>query len=260
MNAEMDSQRYKFNLLKSSGILLILFLIFACTPARGQQFNSDNYLSKPQGVATIILTAGERNNMLMTTFSLFQKWEFTLAAYIYNSDRDPTTDEGYSTSYYFKYMLYENKEKTGGIAFKGGTGLEPGLLIDNVGLEDAFKTYWINSPITVPFFKNTLSLDLMPGASYTIDYEDKGNPAWSFTYSTRLGWYPFSPKLALVGEVFGAAGEANTKPEYKAGLRWEPNQYANFALTYGQEFNGDNGAGFELGVMLFTPPFCGISF
>ncbi|HWN88984.1 MAG TPA: hypothetical protein VNM35_07970, partial [Chitinophagaceae bacterium] len=30
---------------------------------------------------------------------------------------------------------------------------------------------------------------------------------------------------------------------------------AVFALTYGNEINGSNGAGFELGVMLFTPPF-----
>lgn len=208
-----------FKITKKLKFTFSIFFLFICLPVMSQQFNSDNYLSKPKGVATIILTGGERNNMLMTTFSLFQNWEFTLAAYIYNSDKDPTTDEGYSTSYYFKYMLFENKAKTGGIAFKGGTGLEPGLLIDNVGLEDAFKTYWINSPATIPLFNNIVSIDLMPGASYTIDYEDEGNPAWSFTYSSRIGWYPFDPKFALVGEVFGSAGEANTKPEYKAGLR-----------------------------------------
>ena len=38
-------------------------------------------------------------------------------------------------------------------------------------------------------------------------------------------------------------------------MRWEPSQYAVFALTYGAEFDGPNGAGFEIGVMLFTPPF-----
>jgi hypothetical protein len=27
------------------------------------------------------------------------------------------------------------------------------------------------------------------------------------------------------------------------------------ALTYDDEFNGSNGAGFEFGIMLFTPPF-----
>ena len=155
-------------------------------------------------------------------------------------------------------MIFENAAKTGGIAFKGGTGLEPGLLIDNVGLKDAFKTYWVNAPLTLPFFNNKLSLDLMPGTSYTINYQDKGSPAWAFTYSSRLAWYPFNPELSIVGEVFGCAGESISPPEYKTGLRWEPSQYACFALTYGHEFNGTNGAGFEFGIMLFTPPFCGI--
>ena len=35
------------------------------------------------------------------------------------------------------------------------------------------------------------------------------------------------------------------------------NQYAVFPLTYGQEFSGSNGAGFEIGVLPFTPPFFG---
>ena len=91
-------------------------------PAVAQQFNSDNYLSKPHGVATLILTYGDRNSILMNTFSLFPKWEFTAAIYWYNWDNDPRTDDGYSTSYYAKWMLYENEAKTGGVAVKGGTG------------------------------------------------------------------------------------------------------------------------------------------
>src|SRR5262245_52514936 len=63
------------------------------------------------------------------------------------------------------------------------------------------------------------------------------------------------PTWAIVGEVSGAEGESRSKPEYKTGLRWEPNPYANLALTYGQEFNGTAGAGVEFGIMLFTPPF-----
>ncbi len=62
----------------------------------------------------LIATYGERNSMLMNTFSLFRGWEFTIAAYIYNDDDDPTTDDGYSTSLYAKYMFYENDSKTGG--------------------------------------------------------------------------------------------------------------------------------------------------
>ena len=62
----------------------------------------------------------------------------------------------------------------------------------------------------------------MPGASYTKSYGKDSGPAWAFTYSTRLAWYPRGPNLALVGEVFGAEGEFHSIPEYKTGIRWEP--------------------------------------
>jgi hypothetical protein len=41
-------------------------------------------------------------------------------------------------------------------------------------------------------------------------------------------------------------------PEYKIGPRWEPSQHATIAVTYGHEFAGPLGPGFEFGVMLFT--------
>lgn len=223
--------------------------------SNAQQYNSDNYLSKPQGIATIILTAGERNAMWMTTVSVFPRWEFTAAAYVYNNDKDPLTDDGYSTSFYAKYMIFENQAKTGGIAVKAGTGLEPGYLNNGgIGLKDAFQTYWTNAPLTVPLFENKVSWDIMPGASVTRDYGN-GGTAGAFTYATRVAWYPVSPKACVAGEVYGAEGEALAIPEYRIGLRWEPDQYAVFALTYDHEFNGSKGAGVEFGVMLFTPPF-----
>jgi hypothetical protein len=227
-------------------------------PAQAQQFNSDNYLSKPAGVSTIILTAGQQSDMVMTTFSLLPRWEFTYAVYIMNSDKNRSTDEGYSTSLYFKYMIFENAAKTGGVAFKGGTGLDPGYL-GSVGLEDAFQTWWVNAPVTFPLFGNKVSWDLMPGVSYTKDTGANTEVGWAFTYSTRVAWYPKGPTLALVGEVFGGEGEVYTPMEYKAGVRWEPNQYVTFAFTYGQEFTSSLGAGLQAGMMLFTPPFFCIS-
>jgi len=244
--------------LKLAGHLALGLAALGGHSANAQQFNSDNYLSKPAGMATIILTAGQRTEMFMTTFSLIPRFEFTAAAYIMNDDGDPATDDGYSSTVYFKYMLFENAAKTGGIAFKGGTGLDPGYL-DEVGLKDAFRTFWVNSPITLPFFGNKLSLDLMPGASVTVDPNAEDQTAWAFTYSTRVGWYPAGPKWALVGEVFGGAGEVETKPKYKTGLRLEPNPYVTFAFTYGQGFDGTGGSGLEVGMMLFTPPFFCIS-
>ena len=236
------------------GATLFCSCALLSSPARAQQFNSDNYLSKPHGVATLILTAGERNLMWMTTLSLFPRWEFTAAAYLFNSDKNPLTADGYSTSYYAKWMLYENKAKTGGFAVKGGTGLEPGYVNDAVEVQDAFRTFWMNSPITVPLFDNKLSWDLMPGGSLTFE---SGSEAvlGAFSYATRMGWYPFSPEWSFVGEVYGAEGAAESIPEYRVGLRWEPSQYAVIALSYDDEFNGSRGGGVELGVMLFTPPF-----
>ena len=147
----------KFSLTTLVYAVMLALCTLTAGPAFAQQFNSDNYLSKPHGIATIILTTGERNTMMMTTFSLFPRWEFTVAAYIFNSDNDPRTADGYSTSLYAKYMLYENKAKTGGVAVKGGTGLEPGYLNESVQLKDAFQTYWTNAPVTLPFFDNKLS-------------------------------------------------------------------------------------------------------
>jgi hypothetical protein len=240
---------------KFVGTALLALCTLTSQPALAQQFNSDNYLSKPHGVATIILTTGERNLMWMTTFSLFPKWEFTAAAYLFTETADRTAATGYSTSYYAKWMLYENAAKTGGIAVKGGTGLEPGYVNNSVQLEDAFRSYWVNAPLTLPFFDNRLSWDIMPGASVTRDYGESGTTVGAFTYATRLAWYPFNPQLAIVGEVYGAEGGAEAIPEYRVGLRWEPSQYAVFALSYDDEFDGTKGAGIEFGIMLFTPPF-----
>ena len=235
-------------------LISVAWLTVLCgKQAQAQQFNSDSYLSKPHGMATIILTVGERNSIFMNTFSLFPRWEFTAAAYIYNGDADKKTNDGYSTTFYAKYMFYENKAKTGGFAVKAGTGIDPGYLA-TVGLQDAFQTYWMNAPTTLPLFDNKISWDLMPGASVTRDYAG-GGAATAFTYSTRVAWYVFGPTGSLVGEVFGATGEAETIPEYKIGWRWEPNQHVVLALTYGDEFHGDNGAGIEVGAMLFTPQF-----
>ncbi len=233
---------------------LILFFLISCIPVFSQQFNSDSYLSKPHGMITIIPTYGERNSMLMNTFSLFSRWEFTIAAYLYNNDGDPLTDDGYSTSFFFKYMIYENPKKTGGFAIKAGTGMFPGTLGGTERERNAFKTYWMNTPATLPFFDNKLQVDLMPGVSVTRDYQDTKSGAWAFTYSARVAYY-IDTKWSMVGEVFGSEGETRSIPEFKAGPRWEPSQYAVFALTYGHEFNGTEGAGFEAGVMLFTPAF-----
>lgn len=236
-------------------VLVPLALACVTEPARGQQYNSDSWIAKPHGTVTTILTFGERQSMWMMTFSLLPGWEFTGAVYVYNNDKDPATDDGYSTSFYAKYMFYENQAKTGGGAVKVGTGLGPGYIDGNERLKDAWQSFWTNVPITIPFFDNTLSWDIMPGASVNVNYGEEQTTAWAFTYSTRLAWYPVSPKLALVAEVFGSDG-LNSSSKYRAGLRWEPDERTNIALTYNDNLGGNKlGAGWEIGMMLFSPPF-----
>lgn len=239
-------------------LLFVLMMMLFSENLLGQQFNSDSWLSKPHGVMTIIPTFGERSSMLMNTYSLVPRWEVTMAAYLYNEDKNNATDDGYSTSFYAKYMIYENKAKTGGFAVKGGTGTFPGTIDPEVREKDAFKTYWMNAPGTIPFFENKLSWDIMPGVSMTRDFGEEQTTAWSFTYSTRIAYNPWTPDFSFVGEVFGAEGQTGTKPEFKMGLRWDASKYATFAITYGQEFGGNQGAGLEIGAMLFTPPFAGL--
>jgi hypothetical protein len=245
----------KSALAKLSGAALAGLCLLADMPAAAQQFNSDSYISKPHGMVTTILTTGEHTTMFMMTFSLFPNWEITAAGYLFNTDADRKTAEGTQYSLYAKYMFYENKEKTGGFAVKGGTGMKPSYVLDGVGYQTSSQTLWMNAPATIPFFDNRLSWDIMPGWSVTRNSGGTGHDAWAFTYSTRLAWYPVNMKWALVGEAFGAAGEAKLDPEYKVGLRWEPNAHVNIAVTYGAKFNGSPGSGFEIGAMLFSPPF-----
>jgi hypothetical protein len=221
----------------------------------GQQYASDSWLSKKHGTVTLIATTGTRNSMIMNTYSLFPKWEFTMAAYLYNNDGDPLTNDGYSATIYGKYMFYQNKKETGGAAVKAGTGMFPGNLNGEERAKDAFKTFWTNVPVTIPLFNNKISWDLMPGASTTVNYGNEKTTVWGFTYATRVAYYPFNEKASVVGETFGTAGDAGSSPEYKIGLRWEPSQYGVFAVTYGRKFNGEEGAGIEVGIMIFTPQF-----
>jgi hypothetical protein len=237
------------------GVALLSICALAPNPARAQQFNSDSYIAKPHGMSTMILTTGEHTTMFMMTFSLFPNWEFTAAGYMFNTDADRKTAEGTQASVYAKYMFYENAAKTGGFAVKGGGGMKPAYVLDGEGYQTSSVTWWMNAPATIPFFDNRLSWDIMPGFSLTPNAGGTGNDKWAFTYSTRLAWYPTSPKWSIVGEAFGATGEAKLDPEYRIGPRYEPNAYVNIALTYGAKFNGSPGAGFEIGVMLFSPPF-----
>ena len=234
-------------------IILIMFLL-SLSSVKAQQFNSDNYLTMPHGTCTFVLTAGQRNATFVNSFALIQNWEFFMQANLYWENKNQNISQHFTTTFYAKYMFYENKEKTGGFAMFLGGGKSPGYFNKNQFL-NRHTNLWTAAPITIPFFDNILSWDIMPGGIVDFDYGNNKKTAWGFTYSTRLAIYKIIPQSAIVGEYYGTAGELYSEPEYKVGIRWEPNDTIVPAITYGSAINGTRAPGFEIGVVIFTPRF-----
>jgi len=235
-------------------LMAILFLILLTGSAQAQQFNSDNYLTMPYGTGTFILSNGQRNATMYSVFALLPNFELNFQASLYWEHDSSESSNRFTTNIFGKYMFWVNKQKNGGAAIFLGIGKSPGYYTES-GYSAMHRNYWTALPLTVPLFNGTLFWDLMPGALVDLDHGNHNSTAWGFTYSTRLAIYKVIPKTAIVGEIYGTAGEAESKPEYKAGLRWEPNSWIAAALTYGAALDGGRGAGFEVGVMIFTPQF-----
>lgn len=217
---------------------------------RAQQFNSDNYITMPHGVATLIATTGERNSTAYAVLSFLPDWEATLSLNSYR--RDPVTGaDSYSAGgFYLKHQFAENEQKNGGWAVMGGTGLMHGYQTTG-GRVEPLRSYWAAVPVTIPFRNGDVSWDIMPGFNVDLDHGQAKNTVWSGTYSTRLAVYKIVPQSAVVGEVWGATGEGYYKPRYRTGVRWESKKLV-IAGTYSETFSGKGGAGFEIGVMYFT--------
>ncbi len=235
-----------------TGLLVVLFCF--SHNLRAQQFNTDNYLTMPHGTGTFVLTTGERNSGMVSSFALIKNFEFFAQAFLFRDIRVDDYSQHFNTTVYAKYMFWVNEAKTGGGAVFLGMGQSPGSFTQD-GYSPLHKNYWTALPFTIPLFNNTISWDIMPGALVDLDYGNNKETAWGFTYSTRVAVYNVIPKTAIVGEVFGTEGQAYSKPEYKVGLRYEANSFIVPAISYGGCFDGSLGAGFEIGVMIFSPPF-----
>ena len=236
------------------GSIFILHTLFVFREVNAQQFNSDNYLAMPHGTVTTVLTGGMRNSGVVASFALMPKWEFFAQAFLFWEDEKELIPQHFNTQLYAKYMFWVNKQNTGGGAVFLGFGKSPGYW-QQTEFVQTHRNIWTAVPITIPLFNNTISWDLMPGALYDWSNGVEDKPAWGFTYSTRVAVYKVIPKTAIVAEVYGTEGEAYSRPEYKVGLRWEPNNTVVPALTYGGTFDGTPGAGLEIGVMIFSPQF-----
>ena len=240
--------------MKSKYIAPIILLFLLSGSGLAQQFNTDNYLAMPHGTATFVLTTGERNATFINSFALIQNWEFFAQANLYWENRELELSQHFTTTVYFKYMFYENSDKTGGFAAFLGYGESPGYH-DQTQFLDRHTNLWTAVPITIPFFENTFSWDIMPGGMVDFDYGNNKKTAWGFTYTTRLAIYKVIPQSAIVGEYYGTAGELYSEPEYKIGIRWEPNNTVVPAISYGSAINGMRAAGFEIGIVIYSPQF-----
>ncbi|ULQ51157.1 hypothetical protein [Flavihumibacter fluvii] len=231
-------------------ILLPVFL----HKAKAQQFNTDNYLTMPHGTGTFVITAGQRNAAMISSFALIPKFEFFVQANLFRDTRVENYVQHFTTTIYAKYMFWVNKANNGGAAVFLGMGRSPGYFA-NTEYTRLRENIWTAFPITIPLFKNMITWDLMPGAMVDFDPKDNEQTAWGFTWSTRLGIYKIIPKTAIVVEAYGTEGQAASPAEYKVGLRYEPNDYIVPAITYSSQLQGGYGAGFEIGIVIFAPQF-----
>lgn len=233
--------------------LIFLLLTGISSPAYSQQFNSDNWWMLPVGVGMGIATIGERYSIMYLGYGFAKDWEIDIAPTIYSEDKVTGTAARYSTTAYVKHLLWENQVQTGGVAVMAGIGQSPGYYQAGIKTED-FESYWATFPWTVPLFDNTISWDIMPGVTYNKEYGINKVTATGLSYSTRVAIYKIIPKSSIVGEVFGVTGEAKAQPQYKVGVRYE-SKYLVAALSYGDGLEDNRGAGWEIGIMVFTLPW-----
>ena len=258
MNKHANAQWNMTSISKFPQTFLVAALLFAVLPGvtMAQQFTSDNYLSMPHGTQTVVLTTGTEMTTVLPSFALFRNWEFFLAAVLYHQNAEEAVAAHYSTSFWGKYMAYENEARNGGWAVTAGTGSSPGYYRQQVGLDRGLKTWWITPMATLPLFGGALLWDLNPGAVVNTDYEGSGEVKYGFQYATRLALYGVIPKSALVGEVYGTAGDAFVEGQYRVGIRWEPSESVGaVALTWSQGLDGSVSQGLEIGVVIYSPRF-----
>ena len=240
--------------MKQKKVHLLFVFLLSHGLSYSQQFNSDNFLTMPHGTGTFVITAGERNSGMVSSFALIENFEFFVQVFLFRDGRVDDYAQHFTTSVYAKYMYWKNDTNTGGGAVFLGFGQSPGYYTETIYTK-FHRNIWTALPVTFPFFNNLISWDLMPGAMVDFENGMNKNVVWGFTWSTRLAIYKVIPKTAIVFEAYGTEGGAYSTPEYKVGLRWEPNDYIVPAISYGSTFDGSLGAGFEIGVIIFSPQF-----
>lgn len=100
------------------------------------------------------------------------------------SNGDNQVTDHFSTNLYAKHQCYENAAKNGGFAVMGGVGSNPGYF-KRGEITSSFRTYRASAPVTLPFLRGELLLDLMPGLLVDLERGAARQAITSFTHSTR---------------------------------------------------------------------------
>lgn len=237
-------------LVKTFLVLLFMMRLPFVHALRAQQFAGDNQWVAPQGVATLVASAGKEYAQFYAVIAVLQEWEFNSQFVYYYDDPRGNSDSYLNPSFYLKRRLYQNEAETAGYGVLGGVGLFPQHL-DQGEVTSRFHSWWAMGVATYAFANNNILLDILPGATVNLDHKQSGDTAWGFTYCSRVAVYNVIPQSAIVGEVFGTSGQANSPISYRFGVRWESPRWIA-AITYSNAFNNSYSAGLEFGIMCYT--------
>jgi hypothetical protein len=137
-------------------IVVFIVLLLSVHSVYAQQYNTDNYLTMPYGTGTFVLTTGQRNATMYSTFTLLPRFELNFQSSLFWSDESNNSSQYFSLNVFGKYMFWVNDVNTGGAAVFLGFGKSPGFYTDD-GYSPLHKNYWTAIPVTIPFFNNTIS-------------------------------------------------------------------------------------------------------
>jgi hypothetical protein len=230
--------------------LCAAWILLTARPGSAQQFAGDNQWVAPKGVGTFVFTVGQEYSTLLAVAALLPETEFNIGVTRFADHPLEQTEAHYSGIFYVKRRLKQNSAGNAGWAVSAGTGVNPSHLEAGT-VTDSFRSWFVNTSYTMAFREGGVAWDLLPGVTVDLDRDQRDERAWGMTWCSRVAVYKLIPQSAVVGEVFGTAGQAYAEPSYRVGLRWESPRVV-VAATYGNSFSGSGSPRFEIGALFFT--------
>jgi hypothetical protein len=69
--------------MKHLCFFLLVFFLIRFTDSFSQQYNTDNFLTMPHGTGTFVITTGERNSAMISSFALIENFGFFVQANLF---------------------------------------------------------------------------------------------------------------------------------------------------------------------------------